>query len=155
MLPEAHNPMTFFSSCSKSLVLHLSIGSPCQSKNTKAPCNLHECCTTAGSHTTCIDLHGINSTWLCFRDAGAISSLVALLQPGVELPSDLLKAVLKLLLGLAHDELSCEAIQQASGVARIIKLLEYAKDDQVRLPALLPVQLSGCCPANQHVRTKW
>ena len=69
---------------------------------------------------------------LCRRDAGAISSLVALLQPGVELPSDLLKAVLKVLLGLAHDELSCEAIQQSSGIPRIIKLLEYAKDDQVR-----------------------
>ena len=66
------------------------------------------------------------------RDAGAISSLVALLQPGVELPSDLLKAVLKVLLGLAHDELSCDAIQQASGIPRVIKLLEYAKDDQVR-----------------------
>ena len=74
----------------------------------------------------------VNPTLLCFRDAGAISSLVALLQPGVELPSDLLKAVLKVLLGLAHDELSCEAIQQASGIPRIIKLLEYAKDDQVR-----------------------
>ena len=73
---------------------------------------------------------------LCFRDAGAISSVVALLLPGVELPSDLLKAVLNILLGLAHDELSCEAIQQAGGIPRIIKLLEYAKDDQVRLEQL-------------------
>lgn len=84
---------------------------------------------------------------LYFRDAGAISSLVALLQPGVELPSDLLKAVLKLLVGLAHDELSCEAIQQASGIPRVIKLLEYAKDDQVRLTALLPVATVRLLPS--------
>ncbi|KAL3155667.1 hypothetical protein ABBQ32_012695 [Trebouxia sp. C0010 RCD-2024] len=87
------------------------------------------------------------------RDAGAISSLVALLQPGVELPSDLLKAVLKVLLGLAHDELSCDAIQQASGIPRIIKLLEYAKDDQAaevqQAAALLLGQLgiSDVCKA--------
>ena len=71
---------------------------------------------------------------LCCREAGAIGGLAALLQPGTELPSDLLQAVLKLLQGLAHDEASCEAIQQASAIPRIIKLLEYAKDEQVRLP---------------------
>lgn len=64
------------------------------------------------------------------REAGAVSSLVALLQSNQELPSDLLKAVLKVLLGLAHEQASCEAIQQANGIPRIIKLLEYAKDDQ-------------------------
>ncbi len=69
----------------------------------------------------------------CCREAGAVSSLVALLQPGQELPSDLLKAVLKVLLGLAHDQASCEAVQKASGIPRIIKLLEYAKDEQVGL----------------------
>ncbi len=57
---------------------------------------------------------------------------MALLQPGQELPSDLLKAVLTLLLGLARDQASCDAVQQANGIPRIIKLLEYAADDQVR-----------------------
>lgn len=66
------------------------------------------------------------------REAGAVGSLVALLQPGQELPSDLLKAVLTLLLGLAHNQASCDAVQQANGIPRIIKLLEYAADDQVR-----------------------
>ena len=84
---------------------------------------------------------------LCYRDAGAISSLVALLQPGVELPSDLLKAVLKVLLGLAHDELSCEAIQQANGIPRIIKLLEYAKDEQVRPGFPLASMPQSRCPS--------
>lgn len=64
------------------------------------------------------------------REAGAVGSLVALLQPGQELPSDLLKAVLTLLLGLAHNQASCDAVQQANGIPRIIKLLEYAADDQ-------------------------
>lgn len=45
----------------------------------------------------------------------------------------MLKAVLKVLLGLAHEQASCEAIQQANGIPRIIKLLEYAKDDQVSI----------------------
>ena len=66
------------------------------------------------------------------REAGAVGSLVALLQPGQELPSDLLKAVLTLLLGLAHNQASCDAVQQANGIPRIIKLLEYAADAQVR-----------------------
>lgn len=73
---------------------------------------------------------------------------MALLQPGVELPSDLLKAVLKVLSGLAHDELSCEAIQQASGIPRIIKLLEYAKDDQVRPQSLLSKYATDVMPIN-------
>ena len=56
---------------------------------------------------------------------------MALLQPSQELPSDLLRAVLTLLLGLAHNQASCDAVQQANGIPRIIKLLEYAADDQV------------------------
>ena len=62
-----------------------------------------------------------------------MGSLVALLQPGQELPADLLKAVLAVLLGLAHDQASCDAVQQANGLPKIIKLLEYAGDEQVRV----------------------
>lgn len=122
---------------------------PHTSKPPAPPCSSHCCCKEAESICSLVaglqlrtkrpilsapafvKLHKYTCCCICCRDAGAISSLVALLQPGVELPSDLLKAVLKVLLGLAHDELSCDAIQQASGIPRIIKLLEYAKDDQV------------------------
>lgn len=75
-----------------------------------------------------------------------------MLQPGSELPSDLLKAVLKVLLGLAHDEISCEAIQQGSGIPRVIKLLEYAKDDQVRLLFILFVSLHAAFV--RHIRCR-
>ena len=68
---------------------------------------------------------------------------MALLQPGTELPSGLLKAVLRVLLGLAHDEISCEAIQQTSGIPRIIKLLEYVKDDQVRVSTIYLCLVAG------------
>ena len=73
-----------------------------------------------------------------------MGSLVALLQPGQELPADLLKAVLAVLLGLAHDRASCDAVQQASGIPRIIKLLEYAGDEQVREHAALDTVTSPC-----------
>ena len=78
------------------------------------------------------------------REAGVMDSLVALLQPDQELPSDLLKAVLKLMLELAHDPASCEALQRANGLPRIIKLLEYARDDQVTVVTTATHRLTKC-----------
>ena len=67
---------------------------------------------------------------LC-RDAGTISSVIALLQPGQEPSTAMLQAVLQILQGLAQDDTSRLAIQHASGLPRLIKLLEHAADDDV------------------------
>lgn len=83
-----------------------------------------------------------------------MGSLVALLQPGQELPADLLKAVLAVLLGLAHDRASCDAVQQASGIPKIIKLLEYAGDEQVRQQAALNTVTSPCPVATLQVHLR-
>lgn len=74
------------------------------------------------------------------RDAGVVGSLVGVLKPGAEdLSSAMLQAVLKALLGLSQDDTSRLAVQQANGLPRIIKLLDYTAEDDVSTCLAVPL----------------
>ena len=45
-------------------------------------------------------------------------------------------SAVQVLLGLTQDQSSSDEVQKLGGIPRIIKLLEYAKNDQVRLNSL-------------------
>lgn len=105
----------------------------------------------------CCELTTNHCTYTC-RDAGTVGSLVAVFKPGQEVSSAMLQAVLQVLLGLAVDDASRLAVQQANGLPRIIKLLDYTAEDDVSLrsqPVVLPDHTACCSCERSDQNSMW